>query len=286
MGKHKTITTVIIGIVVMAMMINLASIAVMQVVPTPPPVPGVPTITPVPTTPPHGGGGGGGYTPPQDIYPKIIPIKNSTGVVIGNITAKSATDIVFVVLQTVSVNGQNITISIDGKLVNLPANPVLDVIGEVPDGSRLPAELTLKNLLAQVNLTNFSSGWTIQPDSLKITLKLPKVLAENADLSKSMVIRYDGKSYELLYPSVAGPDANGIISFTVSPTNESFKYKSFSEYTLTSSLIPTPTPVPPTATPTPTPTGGLEWTTILLALILILVVAAAFIVYFWMQKKH
>jgi len=283
MGKHRSLITIVIGLVLLAILIDMASVAFMADVPTPKPVPGIPTKTP----PPSGGGGGGGYTPPQDVYPKIIPIKNSTGDIIGNVTAKSASEVVFEVLQTVNVKGYDIVVLIQGNLVNIPPDPKMDVVGEVPDGSRLPAELTLKNLLAQFNLTRFSNGWDVQHGSLKITVKMPKALAENADLSKSLLIRYDGTMYELLYPSVGGPDANGTITFTVVSPNEAFKYNGFSEYILMTSLLPTPTPTSvPSATPTPTPTGGLEPLTILLALILVVVVVGAFVIYFWMQRRQ
>jgi flagellar basal body-associated protein FliL len=253
---------------------------------TPPPVGWTPTPTP------HGGGGGGGggsgYTPPQDIYPKIIPVKNSLGNVVGNVTAVSAGDIKVAVAQKITLNGQEINVLIEAKLNSLPSDPKLDIVGETPDSSKLPAELTLKNIMAQVDLTRFSSGWSVQSGSLKLTLQLPKALAENADLGKSMLVRYDGAMYELLYPSVGGPDANGIITFTVVSPNEQFKYNGNSEYMLVTGTVATaqtPTPVPTAVSPTPGP-EGLDPLTVLLALILVVLVAGAFVMYFMMQRKQ
>lgn len=282
MGKRKIFTVIVISVILL--MMNLSSIAVMQNIPTPPPPPGVPTVTPPPS---GGGGGGGGYTPPQDIYPKIIPVKNSSGVVIGNVTANTAYDIRLSVGQKIVVNGQELSLQIEAKLNSLPSDPKLDIIGEVPDSSKLPSALTVGDILAQINLTRFSNGWNIQSGSLKLTLKLPKALAVNADLNKSMLVRYDGTSYELLYPSGEGPDANGTITFTVISPNEAFKYNGFSVYMLTTSVLPTPTPTPvPTISPTPVPEGGLDLMTILLAFILVVLVAGAFIMYFLIQRRQ
>lgn len=254
-----------------------------------PPAPTTPGS--IPTPPPSGGGGGGGggggYTPPQDVYPKIIPVKNSSGIVIGNVTANSAYDIRLLVVQNITVNGQELSLQIEAKLNSLPSDPKLDIIGEVPDSSKLPSALTVGGILAQINLTRFSSGWNIQAGSLKLTLKLPKALAVNADLNKSMLVRYDGTSYELLYPSGEGPDANGTITFTVISPNEAFKYNGFSVYMLATSILPTPTPtLVPTASPTPGPEGGLDPLTVLLVLILVVLVAGAFIMYFLMQRRQ
>lgn len=252
-----------------------------------PPAPTTPGSIPTPPPSGGGGGGGGGYTPPQDVYPKIIPVKNSSGIVIGNVTANSAYDIRLLVVQNITVNGQELSLQIEAKLNSLPSDPKLDIIGEVPDSSKLPSALTVGDILAQINLTRFSNGWNIQSGSLKLTLKLPKALAVNADLNKSMLVRYDGTSYELLYPSGEGPDANGTITFTVISPNEAFKYNGFSVYMLTTSVLPTPTPTPvPTISPTPGPEGGLDLMTILLAFILVVLVAGAFIMYFLMQRRQ
>ncbi len=283
MGNRRNLTTVVIGLVLLALMISLTNVAVSDSVPTPPPVPGVPTITPVPTTPPSGGGG---YTPPQEVYPKVIPVKNSLGIIIGNVTATSPSNIVLNVGDTIVVNGQEVIISIEARLNSLPYDPKMDIVGEALNSSKIPDEISLRNVLAQVNLTRFSSGWNVQFGSLKITLKGPNALIGNADLSKSLLVRYDGLQYELLYPSVAGPDSNGTMTFTVISPNETLKYGSFAEYALVTGLLPTTTPTPtPSVSPTPGP-GGIQPLTILLALLLVLIVAAGFILFFWMQRKH
>ncbi|BAI60950.1 hypothetical protein MCP_0878 [Methanocella paludicola SANAE] len=256
---------------------------------TPPPVPTIPpataTPTATPTSQPSGGGGSGGsYNPPHEVYPKIIPVKNSMGAVIGNVTAKSASDISVSIEQPVTVNGQTYTVHIDAKLNSLPSDPKLDIVGETGDSSKLPSYLTLNYILTQVNLTRFSNGWSIQDGSLKLTLTVPKALVENAILSKSTMVRYDGASYELLTVNIQGPDANGNVTFSVVSPNEQFKYDSYTRYVLVTDIVqPTVTPTP---TPTPMPESGTSFSTLLIAFILMGVVAAAVVLYYVLTKKQ
>lgn len=277
----KIATKGITAIILVALFISIAS--AFAIAGAPPGVPTIPPATPVP----HGGGGGS-YNPPAIVYPKYVDVKNSNGQVIGNITQSSASDISFWVEQPVTVvDGQTITVRIEGKLNRLPSDAKLDIIGETPDSSALPVGLGLTNVLAQVNLTRFSSGWDVKDGSLKVTLKVPQALIGNADLSKSLVLRYDGVSYELLYPTSVPLD-NGKLTFSVVSPHEPFGYNSFSKYMVVTGVnIPSPTPTAvPTEVPTAGPPEGPSLVTVLLAVMLAAVVAAAFILYFMMQKKQ
>jgi len=181
-----------------------------------------------------------------------VDVKDSSGNIIGNITQASASDISFWALKPVTVNGWAYAIRIEGKLNSLPSDARLDIAGETPDTSAVPAVLTVNNVLAQVSLTNFSSGWDIKAGTLKLTLILPDAMVGGADLSKSLIVRYDGSSYELLYPSSTPAADNGTVTYTVVSPHESFGYNGASKYMLvTAAVMPSPTPTP---VPSPTPT--------------------------------
>ena len=251
------------------------------------PIPPGWTPTPVPHNGGGGGGGGGSYTPPAVVYPKYADVKNSNGQIIGNITQTSSSDIGFWVKVPVTVDGITYNVRIDGKLNSLPSDARLNILGETPDGSTLPTGLSVNAVLEQFNLTGFSSGWDIKAGTLKLTLEVPSSALGSADLSKCLFIRYDGTSYELLFPTQSSD--NGNVVFVVTSPHESFGYNSYSKFMLvTASVMPSATPTPTAEAPTPTaetPSGpGLV--TVLLAVMLAAVVAAAFVLYFMMQRKQ
>lgn len=250
-------------------------------------------LPPAPPTTGGGGGGGGGgssgsYNPPVITYPKFADVKDSNSKIIGNVTQASASDISFWIEQQVTVNGQTYTVRIEGKLNSLPTDAKLSIAGVIPDITTLPAAVNANAMLAEIDLSGFS-GWDIKAGSLKITLIMPQGMVGSADLSKSLIIWYDGTVYELLYPAGTPAADNGNVTYSVMSPHDAFPYNGDSKYMLvTAGVLPTPTPtIEATATPVPTEEShGPSLVTVLLALMLAAVVAAAFVLYFMMQKKQ
>jgi len=198
--------------------------------------------------------------------------------------------ITFIVGEPITVNGQQVNVTIKGNLNGVPSNPVMDILSE--SSANIPGSLTIGKVLACINLTSFGGGWSIVSGSVQITMTVPQALIGSASANNNLLVRYDGTIYELLIPTVSGPDANGLYTFTATSPNEGFN--GVSQYTLglTTAALPTPVATPtPSAAPLPTPTaaptqGPLDGTTMLLSIILVaVIVVAAFAGYFLIIRK-
>jgi hypothetical protein len=262
-------------------------------------LPGNPTPpTSIPTATTSGGGSSGGSgssgssgsTAPQVVYPIITVVKNSQGTVIGNVTEESMSQIDFLVAEPITVNGQQVNVQITGDLNSMPSNPVMDILGE--SNASVPGSLTIGKILASANFTSFSGGWSVISGTVQITITVPQGLIGSADTGKSELVRYDGSIYELLIPTVSGPDANGAYTFTASSPNEGLN--GFSEYTLglVTAALPTPEAIPtPKTSPLPTPPATpaqapVDNTTILLSGILVVVIAVAAIAGYFLLFRN
>ena len=294
MGIKNIGKIVSLAIILLCILIGSVYVASAQLT-----LPGTPT-TPaaIPTTTTSGGGSSGGsggsgssgYTAPQVVYPIITAVKNSQGAVIGNVTEESMSQINFLVAEPITVNGQKVNVQITGDLNSMPSNPVMDILGE--SNASVPGSLTIGGILASVNFTSFSGGWSVIAGTVQITITVPKELIGSADTGKSELVRYDGSIYELLIPTVSGPDANGAYTFTASSPNEGLN--GFSEYTLglVTSALPTPEAIPtPKTSPLPTPPATpaqapVDNTTILLSGILVVVIAVAAIAGYFLLFRN
>lgn len=279
MAKREIATIFTIGTLLLMAMV-IPGIAVMQdpTIP-PPPTPTIRIITPVP----HGGSS---YTTPTITYPRYLVVFDNDGMAVGNITQSSATDISFRVDENLTVDGQEVLVTIDGMLNSMPGEAKLKIEVETPDNSSLPPGLGLTNVLAQVNLTGFTSGWNVKAGSLNVTVKIPEAMVGNADVAKSLVLRYDGETYEILYPGSVSID-DGYLTVTIAVPHEQFSYGGYSKYMIVTGVnIPSPTPTAvPSASPTAEASPRPSVATGVLAVLLAAVVASGFILYFTKRRR-
>ena len=255
--------------------------------PTPPPFP---TVKPTA----NGGGGNGGsvstYVQP-DVYPKIFQIKNSTGAVIGNATARSFSDVSAHVEVPAIVNGQSMIAMLDTALNSVPTMDLrMDLVFETPDATRLLDIIHPDKVLSQINITR-CSGWNIKSGTLHVTVEIPASMMANMSADDEYYfVRMDGQSSQLLNASVSGPDSNGMIKFDALSPSDSLSMNSFSTYILiensTHQATPTPTAMPTTtATPSPSTGSGLSTLTLLIMVLIPAVIAGLIIVYYEMLRK-
>jgi hypothetical protein len=251
--------------------------------------------TPTPQAPSGGGGSsGGGSTAPSDTFPKIVKILNSNGIVIGNATAYNYNDIRAHAEWNVTVGNDTEWVYVDAKLNTIPTSDMrMDIGLETPDKSLLPDFLHPDKMIAQINFTK-CSGWSIQDGSYKITVKVPTSAVKGIGAQDSYyLVHASGNEYQLLKVNIAGPDAQGMMTYDATPSRVSLSATGSTSFMLvavpTSLATPTPTPTPtPAATPTPTPEPsglGLSTFTLLIMVFIPAVIAGLIIIYYEMLRK-
>lgn len=250
-------------------------------------VPPAPTVPPLPTTPPTGGGGGGGgsggyYSPPA-FEPYNLPVKTSSGEVIGSVEGKSDFDITLKAEKYSLIDDSNYSLSYTGKLNYRPNTFWMDLNLEPASNNRLPVGMNDVQPLVIMNIT--SSGLDIKGGSVDIILKMPKsALGEVGANSVFYIVRYDG-GYQIQTITPADSD-NSSVSFNIKPQSNMGFYtlvKAIPTIASTPTPAPTATPIPcPTPSPTPEPSSNMNIYLTLIGVVVGAIVGAALV--FFIKK--
>ncbi len=293
MRKIINIRLITIGIVLLSLLVISTGIALSQDLP-----PGVPTPEPIDTGGNGGGGNGGGgngggySAPPADVFPKAFNILNSNGIVIGNVTAYSYSDIRAHAEYNISTLNGIEWVYVDANIGSIPTSEYrMDIGLDTPDASLLPDFIHPEMMIAQVDFTK-CSGWNIKDGSFKVTIKVPKATLNGVGSNDSYYfLQTDSDS--VLKANIAGPDSDGMMTFDATAFHVSLSSTNTVPFMLLAvskalpTPVPTPTPTPVATTPTPTPSSGSGISTFMLLLMVFIpaVIAGLIIVYYEMLRK-
>ncbi len=240
------------------------------------------------------GGSSSGGSAPSITFPVVFKIINSNGMIIGTATAYNYNDIRAHAEWNATLDNVTDWVLVDAGLNSIPSSDSrMDIGLETPDASRLPEFVHPEKILAQVNFTK-CSGWSVKDGSFKITVKVPKSAVSSLGANDSYYfVQINGGVYQLLKADIAGPDDDGMMSYSMTTPRISLSADGSSviELAALSSTLPTPTPTPtptaiPTATPTPASSGsGISTFMLLLMVFIPAVIAGLIIVYYEMLRK-
>jgi hypothetical protein len=221
-GKQKVVLALSI---LLALFMIFASVVVAST-PPPPPVP--------PGSPPSGGGSSGstgsggnrgsGSSEALIFQPFVQPVKSSDSSVVGNVTGKTASDIILAAQNNTTIDGEIYTLTMEGNLGQKPPDgATLDITIARPDDSGIPRGITGLTTLCMANISvSPPAGWSIESGTMKLTFGMadPGTAPPN---TVYYLVSYDGSGYRI-YNVTAQYSAGDTIRFEAFPSSNSGQF--------------------------------------------------------------